>query len=57
MEQERINRMSKLEKFGILEGRGKHFEEAIYSLALIYGICNNKMSAYLKKFNLTVFPK
>ena len=45
--------MSDLKRFGILEGGGKYYEEAIYSLALIYNICSNRMSSYLKGFNLT----
>ncbi|MCK5581308.1 MAG: MarR family transcriptional regulator [Candidatus Omnitrophica bacterium] len=46
--------MDKLKTYGIVQGRGKHYEEALYSLALLYNICNTKMSAYLKKHNLTV---
>ncbi len=44
--------MADLEKFGITLGQGKHHEEALYSVALIYNICNNRLNNFLKKYNL-----
>ena len=41
--------MADLEKFGIIQGRGKEYEEAIYSLALIYNICDDRISSFLNK--------
>ncbi len=46
--------MKKLEQYGILTGRGKHHEEVMYGLALVYNICNTRMSNYLKQYNLSV---
>lgn len=43
--------MEALKMYGIEKGRNN--EEAIYSLALIYNIIHNDISAYLKQFNLT----
>ena len=43
-----------LAKFGINEKEGKFFEEAVYSTALIYNICNTRINHYLKQFNLNV---
>lgn len=45
--------MGNLERFGVLEGRGKYYEEAIYSVALIYNICNTRITAYLSKYKVT----
>ncbi len=45
--------MSLLENFGVETGQGKHHEEIIYSVALLYNHWNNRMSSYLKHFNLT----
>ena len=44
--------MADLEKFGIVLGRGKPYEEALYSLALIYSICDNRLNSYLRKYSL-----
>lgn len=46
--------MADLEKFGIIQGRGKEYEEAIYSLALIYNICDDRISSFLSKFDLSI---
>ena len=46
--------MTNLEKYGIILGRGKEYEEAIYSLALIYNVCDNRISEYLKKYELSI---
>ena len=46
--------MTDLQQFGILTGRGKHAEEAMYCLALIYNICNAKITNYLKKYGLSI---
>jgi len=43
--------MESLEMYGI--EKCKNNEEVIYSLALIYNIIHNQISAYLKDFNLT----
>lgn len=45
--------MSKLKAYGIAEGVGRYYEEAIYSLALIYSIIDTRISSYLKKYHLT----
>ena len=45
--------MKDLRDFGIDVGKGNYHEEAIYSLALIYNIINNEVSACLKDFDLT----
>ena len=46
--------MTDLQQFGIFTGRGKHAEEAMYCLALIYNICNTKITNYLKKYGLSI---
>jgi len=46
--------MSTLATFGVEEGKGRHHEEAIYSLALIYNIIHGEISNYLKEFDLTL---
>lgn len=45
--------MSELAKYGVYAGEGKVHEEMIYSLALIYSIVNNDITAFLKEHNLT----
>jgi len=45
--------MSELQLFGVDVGKGRHYEEIIYSSALIYNVINNQISAYLKQFDLT----
>lgn len=45
--------MGILKAFGIQQGQGKYYEEAVYSLALLYNIIDREMSAYLKDFGLT----
>ncbi len=45
--------MSVLETIGVKTGQGKHYEEAIYSLALIYNVINDQMSTYLSQYQLT----
>ncbi len=44
--------MSDLQRYGILE-ESQNFEKAVYSLALIYNICHNEMTSYLKPYHLT----
>src|SRR3989339_297351 len=46
--------MMNLEKYGIIQGREKPYEEALYSIALIYNICNNDISKFLKDYGLTI---
>ncbi len=46
--------MNNLDKYGIVVGRGKPYEEALYSLALLYNICSNKMTSFLKKYDLSI---
>jgi len=45
--------MVDLRTFGIHKGEGKYHEEIIYSLALLYNILSNKISKYLKNYDLT----
>ena len=46
--------MSELNKYGITIGRGKPYEEALYSLALLYNICSSQITVFLKKYNLSI---
>lgn len=46
--------MKDLTTFGIYKGEGKHYEEAIYSIALLYNLIGADISSYLKQYNLTV---
>jgi MarR family 2-MHQ and catechol resistance regulon transcriptional repressor len=46
--------MKELERFGIYRGEGKHHEEAVYSLALLYNLIDADVSSYLKHYNLTI---
>lgn len=46
--------MGLLKSFGVEEGKGKYYEEAIYSLALIHNIITDKTSTYLENFDLTL---
>lgn len=45
--------MGALESIGIKEGQGKYYEEAVYSLALIYNIITDEVSGYLNSHGLT----
>ncbi|MFH1692170.1 MAG: MarR family transcriptional regulator [Candidatus Omnitrophota bacterium] len=45
--------MDFLRKYGFEAGKGRYYEEVLYSLALIYNIANNALSVYLKDFGLT----
>lgn len=42
-----------LKSFGVNVGKGKYYEEIVYSTALIYNVLNSEISSYLKSFNLT----
>lgn len=44
--------MIDLKKYGIVEEEKRHCEESLYSMALIYNICNSRLSAFLKPYNL-----
>lgn len=46
--------MRELKTFGVYMGEGKHYEEAVYSLALLYNLIVSDISAYLKKYNLSI---
>ncbi|MCA9409203.1 MAG: MarR family transcriptional regulator [Candidatus Omnitrophica bacterium] len=46
--------MKDLKTFGINKGAGKHHEEIIYSLALLYNIISNDIENYLKDYDLTI---
>ena len=46
--------MGVLKTFGVQEGQGKYYEEAVYSLALLYNVIDREMSGYLKDFDLTL---
>ncbi len=39
---------------GVEAGQGKHYEEAIYTLALIYNIITDEMTRYLSAYELTL---
>lgn len=41
------------ETSGIKLGKGKLYEDTIYSIAIAFNLLNNEMTAYLKDFNLT----
>lgn len=45
--------MNYFKSFGIEVGQGKYYEEAVYGIGLVYNLLNNKISGYLKTFNLT----
>ncbi len=45
--------MVSLKAFGVDEGIGKYYEEAVYSLILIYNLITNEMTSYLDQFHLT----
>jgi len=45
--------MGTLEAIGVETGKGKYYEEAIYSLALIYNFITDEMTTYLSKYDLT----
>lgn len=44
----------KLEKYGVYGNGDKPYEEAIYSLALLYNIINAHVSTYLREYDMTV---
>lgn len=44
--------MVDLKKYGIIEGEQRYCEESLYSMALIYNICNSRLSSFLKPYNL-----
>lgn len=46
--------MVDLKQYGIIQGREKPYEEALYSLALIYSICNSDIGKFLKDYGLTI---
>jgi len=46
--------MVDLSIFGVSNGEGKHHEEIIYSLALIYNIISDKTEHYLKNYDLSL---
>lgn len=45
--------MKTLEHFGVETGKGKYYEEAVYSLALIYNVITDEITNYLNDFGLT----
>ena len=46
--------MADLKTFGINKGEGKVHEEIVYSLALIYNMVDNRITNYLKDYDLTI---
>ncbi|NCU32975.1 MAG: MarR family transcriptional regulator, partial [Candidatus Moranbacteria bacterium] len=46
--------MGNIEQYGLYRGKGKHYEEIIYASALIYGLVHQRISDYLKEYDLTV---
>ncbi len=49
----RVIIMDYLRSFGVETGKERYDEEAVYSLALIYNIIHNEVSAYLKNYGLS----
>ena len=45
--------MIDLKKYGIIEENKSFFEESLYCTALIYNICNNRLTEFLKSYSLT----
>ncbi len=45
--------MGILDTIGVQTGKGKHYEEAIYSLVLIYNVITDEMTTYLSGYDLT----
>lgn len=45
--------MGILDTFGVETGKGKNYEQAIYSLVLIYNVITDEMTRYLADFELT----
>jgi DNA-binding MarR family transcriptional regulator len=45
--------MEKIKMFGFEVGKGKHYEEIIYAMALLYNVVNNEIASQLKDFKLT----
>ena len=45
--------MDYFKSFGIEAGKGRHYEEVIYSVILLYNLINNEISSYLSHFNLS----
>ena len=46
--------MKKLEPFGIFPGRGKDYEDVMHCMALIYNICNARLSHFLRQYGLSI---
>ena len=46
--------MGKLKSFGVEEGKGRYYEEIVYSTALLYNIIDDTLSTYLRSFDLTI---
>lgn len=46
--------MKNLEKFGIYKGEGRHHEEIMYTIALIYSLISTQLAQFLKDYNLTL---
>ncbi|HPB68017.1 MAG TPA: MarR family transcriptional regulator [Candidatus Omnitrophota bacterium] len=45
--------MSDLSRYGIIEEETPSQERALYSLALIFNICHNELTAFLRPYQLT----
>ncbi len=45
--------MHYLENYGITQGKGQYYEEAIYGLGLVYNLISDEISTYLGDFGLT----
>jgi len=43
-----------LKAFGVTIGEGKHHEEIIYSMALLYNAISTEIGAFLKDYDLTI---
>lgn len=46
--------MDNFKAFGIDVGKGKHKEEIVYGVALVWSMIDKAVSVYLNKFNLSV---
>ena len=46
--------MTDLSKFGVYKGEGRHHEEIVYSLALLYNVISGDITNFLKKHDLSI---
>lgn len=46
--------MAQTSDYGFTPGQGKHYEDIVYSLALLYNVVYQKISDYLEPFDMSV---